>query len=228
MLQNRVDDSPAAGEAERARRARGTECMSRLASGVAHELASLLMAVCAEAEMAEEEAGEGSAAREHLEAIRGAATQAMGVTRHLLLACRPQPLQPSEIDLGAEIAAAAGLLRWVAGEGLAVELALGAALPRVTADPLHLNQFLFLVAGHAGTKLPEGGRLAVQTSRLPEGVGLAAVVEGPRLRPSLFGAAAGFRLERAEQIARDHGGALRITSQRQRVTLQLALPIAER
>jgi len=139
------------------------ETIGRLAGGVAHDINNLLTAIVLNSDVLAE-----SIAEAKLSALAGTtrmcAERASDLTRQLLAVIRDQRLPPRPTDVNVAIAAVAPLLRRTLGEHIDVEIATEARQATVMLDPGQFESAILNLALNARDAMPQGGRLAIQTS----------------------------------------------------------------
>jgi PAS domain S-box-containing protein len=138
------------------------EAIGILAGGVAHDFNNALTAIRGYAELVLTELDPTTPAWGDATALRRVAEHAASLPRQLLAFARRQTLQPRELDLGAVVGEAEGLLDHVLGQcTLTVERARATA--RVRCDPGQLQLVLVNLALNARDAMPDGGVFTVKT-----------------------------------------------------------------
>ena len=142
---------------------RRIEGIGRLAGGVAHDFNNLLTVVNGTVEIAlAREAGNAETAKDLL-TIRSAANRGAKLTRQLLAFSRQQVLQPTVLDLNANVTEMHDLLSRVIGERVAMRLELHAGLAHIRADAGQLGQVLMNLVVNARDAMPDGGVIGIRT-----------------------------------------------------------------
>lgn len=142
------------------------ETVGRLASGVAHDFNNLLTIINGHAELLLMRGGRGGADRDSLQAIHDAGLRAASLTRQLLTLGRKQPVELRRIDLNQVIDEGCRVIRRLIGEDIELEIEPAAQTLNVTADPGQLHQVILNLAVNAREAMPAGGRLTISSRRL--------------------------------------------------------------
>lgn len=162
-------------EAERAevevqlRQSQKMDAVGRLAGGLAHDLNNLLTPIlgCSELLLADWDTGE--ARRKDVQDIQEAARRAGSLTKRLLSFSRRQPHQSGVLALDEVVLGMEGLLSTILGAPIAFTVACDADLPRIEADPLHIEQVIVNLAVNARDAMPDGGRFTIEVRSVAEG-----------------------------------------------------------
>jgi CheY-like chemotaxis protein len=101
-----------------------------------------------------------------LEQMRRAAERAASLTQQLLAFSRKQVLQPKVLDLNDTVADVQKMLSRVIGEDIELVARLHPSLMAVKADPGQVEQVLMNLAVNARDAMPQGGKLAMETSNM--------------------------------------------------------------
>jgi signal transduction histidine kinase len=141
------------------------EVSSRLAGGVAHDIANVLTVIAGRGRllMTRPGAGAGGLARD-AEAILQAAERGAVLTRRFLSTLRSGGFARDVVDLNAVVAGARDLLRHLVGPNVDIEVTLDPAPMHVIGDPAQLEQVVMNLALNADDAMPEGGRLMLETT----------------------------------------------------------------
>lgn len=153
---------------EQLRNAQQLEAIGRLAGGVAHDFNNILSIIMGHAELLLA-SGVEERLRNGLEQMRRAAERAASLTQQLLAFSRKQVLQPKVLDLNEKVADVEKMLSRVIGEDIELIASLHPSLTAVKADPGQIEQVLINLAVNARDAMPQGGRLAMETSNLEIG-----------------------------------------------------------
>jgi PAS domain S-box-containing protein len=157
-----VQDVTAQREAESAlRQADRLNSLGQITGGIAHDFNNLLTVASVSLEMAADEARDGRAAPDLIEAARGALERGMRLTSQLLSYARRQPLRPEPLDLGEMLPGLVELIQRTLGERYPIRLDIGPA-PRIAADPAQLESALLNLLVNARDAMPSGGPIAVE------------------------------------------------------------------
>lgn len=166
---------------ERLRHAQKMELVGQLAGGIAHDYRNVLQIVLGQTELALDEAGPGHPLAEYLEAIRDATERSVALTQQLMTLARRQTIEPSRLDLAAEVDRALDLLRRLLGRGIRLER-MGIDTPcEVLVDPSQLDQVLVNLCVNARDAIEATGRTSgtIRIGIRGEQVDLADTRHGP-------------------------------------------------
>ena len=240
---------------EQVRQSQKMEAIGQLAGGVAHDFNNLLQVITGYVRLAMADVPAVGQARSELEQVADAASRATALVRQLLTFSRRETVRRKSLDLGRVIADTAKMLRRVIGETIRLETAGDPSLPRVYADPGHIEQILFNLCVNARDAMPEGGTLRIETSsarrdpwlaeRLPgareeEYVLLVVSDTGAGMPPEVLdhvfepffttkevGKGTGLGLATVYGIVRQHDGLIRVESEVGRgTTIRIYFPVA--
>ncbi|MBI5017600.1 MAG: response regulator [Deltaproteobacteria bacterium] len=142
------------------------QTVGRLAGGVAHDFNNLLCVINGFADLALEEAEEGSPLRETLTTIRETGERATDLTRQLLAFSRTQVLEVKCVDVNAILRGLRKMLGRMIGEDVVVQIKADARLRSVLADARQLEQVVMNLAVNARDAMPAGGTLTLETRQL--------------------------------------------------------------
>lgn len=146
----------------RSRDAERLESLGLLASGIAHDFNSILMAVSTHAELALEDLPAGAPARANVEQIRRAAERASDLCKQLMTYAGRRAPATRPADLSELARDVVRLLR--VGIPAAVELELEDRLPRVVIDEVQIRQVLMNLLTNAAQAIGDrGGRITIRT-----------------------------------------------------------------
>jgi two-component system cell cycle sensor histidine kinase/response regulator CckA len=147
------------------RLAQKMEAVGRLAGGVAHDFNNILTAILGLSEMGAASLPAGLPLRADLEEIRACALRAANLTQQLLAFSRRQIIEPRVIDLDDTMLGLSRMLRRVIGEDVDLRVEPNAAGAKLLADPGQLEQLVMNLAVNSRDAMPDGGTLAISTSR---------------------------------------------------------------
>ncbi len=164
MTQAVADREARIALADQLRQAQKMELVARLAGGVAHDFNNLLAVVLLSAGLARDEAPDGL--QPLLDDITEAAQEGAALTRQLLALGRRQALVPDLISLNEVIESQQSLLRRLAGEPVALHLALSPDLRPTRADATQIEQVVLNLCVNARDAMPEGGDLTIHTENV--------------------------------------------------------------
>ncbi|MDB6131306.1 MAG: domain S-box-containing protein, partial [Verrucomicrobiales bacterium] len=142
------------------------ELVGKLAGGVAHEFNSLLTAIIGMSELLLIDIPEVDPLRDNVVEIRKAARKAAGLTRQLLAYGGKQRLKPEIVDLNDIVAGMEGSLSHFLGKSTEIRIRLGHDLKKVKVDPGQIQHAIMNLVMNAGDAMPEGGRLAIETTNM--------------------------------------------------------------
>ena len=150
-------------QTEKLRHAEKMEALGNLAGGIAHDFNNLLQVIDGYAQLllAGENIPEGE--RAHLEHISGAGRRAATLISQLMAFSRHMEFRKVPVDLNAEVKNAVEILRHTIPKMIEIKTDLKEGLPPVPADPVHLEQVLFNLAGNSVDAMPSGGELLITT-----------------------------------------------------------------
>ncbi len=147
------------------RHAQRLEAVGRLAGGVAHDFNNLLSVIIGYSDFAMARVNDEPLRRD-IEQIRKSADRAALLTRQLLVFSRRQKVEPRAVDVNEQVSNLDKMLRRLIGEDIDLQLMLDPGPLRVTADAGQIDQVLMNLAINARDAMPNGGRLAIETSEL--------------------------------------------------------------
>ncbi len=223
---------------EQLRHAQKMEAIGRLSGGIAHDFNNLLTAIRGYSELLLTSLA-GSPLRADVEEIFNAAERAATLTGQLLAFSRRQILSPEIIVLNQRVMDMSRMLNRLIGEHIAIDLHLATDLWSVRADAAQLEQVLVNLALNARDAMPDGGRLAVETTNREitaaqaraleispgsfvemvvrdTGVGIPVEVQGRIFEPFFTtkpkGAGTGLGLSMVYGFVRQSGGAVSVHS----------------
>jgi len=149
---------------QRLRQAQRLEVVGRLAGGVAHDFNNLLTGVLLYCDLLIASLEPGHRARTYAEEIRKAGFQATGIVRQLLAVARPTNSQPRLLSLNEIAEGMRNLLVRLIGENIELRFNLDPKLGLVKIDPSQAQQILLNLVLNARDAMPQGGRIAINTS----------------------------------------------------------------
>jgi len=142
------------------------EAVGRLAGGVAHDFNNLLTAISGNVELARLELSNSNQIDDYLTEIRRAAKSAASLTRQLLSFSHRQVIEPRLINLDELVDETRTMLARLLGEDIDLQVGLTPDLGSVRIDPGQFEQVLVNLAVNARDAMPQGGRLAIETSNV--------------------------------------------------------------
>ncbi len=150
---------------EQLRQAQKMEALGALAGGIAHDLNNLLTVIISFGKFVAADLAEGSASRDDIAEVLRAADSASRLTSQLLAFSKRRPVEPILLDLDAEVARVAKMLRRTLGEPIELVVLPCEHEVDITFDPGQLDQLVFNLAVNARDAMPEGGTLTVRVGR---------------------------------------------------------------
>ena len=150
---------------------RSLDGMSRLASGVAHDIGNLLGVIANYAEIAAADSADEARRDQAMDGIAGALGRGSVLVRQLVQFARDEPAELTEVDLRATVAALRDWLEIAAGPHHGLELDLQ-PVPPVRADPRLVEQVVVNLVINARDALsvealPTEGTITVTTAHVP-------------------------------------------------------------
>ena len=217
------------------------EAIGQLAGGVAHDFNNLLTVIHGNTSILQMDDTSDEHRAEALVEIARATERAAGLTRQLLTFSRRQVLQPRQLDINDIVTGLARMLERVLGEDVRLHVKLYPRRLVTRADAGMLDQVVMNLVVNARDAMPEGGELTIETSetrveaeelvRFPDarpgphvcvrvtdtGGGippetLAHIFE-PFFTTKAPGKGTGLGLATVFGIIKQHGGAVRVTSE---------------
>jgi len=170
---------------ERLREAERLSAVGKLASGIAHEIRNPLNFMNLSIDHIRARLGSGrpdgtAEALALMSNIKAEIHRLNTMIENFLTVGKPLALNKSEVDLGTLIQDVVGLAQQKAVEqGIAIEVAGGASVPRLQADPLQIKTCLMNVVLNAIQAMPAGGRLRIATVSGPRTVDVTISDTGP-------------------------------------------------
>ena len=142
------------------------DAVGQLTGGVAHDFNNILTVITGTIGILEEAVADQPQLAAVAKLIDEAADRGANLTKHLLAFARKQPLQPLEIDVNALVLEAAKLLRPTLGEHIEITPLLAEDAWTALADPNQLTTAVLNLAINARDAMPNGGKLAFETSNV--------------------------------------------------------------
>lgn len=140
------------------------EAVGRLTGGVAHDFNNLLTGVMLYCDLLLSSIDTRDRRRRYADEIRNAILQASSLVSQLLVFARPQSGPVSPLLLNDVFVAMRDLLTRLIGENINLEMYLDPELGMVEIDQAQAQQILLNLVLNARDALPDGGRIAVETS----------------------------------------------------------------
>ena len=161
------DATELAGLEEQLRQAQKMEVIGRLAGGVAHDFNNQLTVILGCLDLLELQLVETDPLRHQVAMMRNAAERSAALTRQLLVFSRKEALKPQALDLNALLRNLEKMVRRLIGEAITLVCEYDAHLPPLLADAGQFEQIVMNLAVNARDAMPQGGRLALRTARVP-------------------------------------------------------------
>lgn len=141
------------------------DAVGQLTGGIAHDFNNLLAIILGYGELLRESLSD-PAAIGLTDKIIEATERGGDLVRRLLVFARKQRLEPHAMNLNERLPGVVALLQRTLGENVRIELALGADLWPVRADPGQIDDALVNLAINARDAMPEGGLLTIRTENV--------------------------------------------------------------
>ena len=148
------------------RHAQKMDAVGQLTGGVAHDFNNILTVITGTIGILEEAVADQPQLAAIAKLIDEAAERGANLTKHLLAFARKQPLQPIEVDVNALVLEAAKLLNPTLGENIEITPLLAEDAWTALADPNQLTTAVLNLAINARDAMPNGGKLALETSNI--------------------------------------------------------------
>ena len=142
------------------------EVIGHLVSGVAHDFNNILAVIIGYSDLITADLGSDGPVRKYIEEIRHASERAAGLTRQLLVFGRKQSVIPVVLDLNDVVIDLEKLLRRLIDANIEMTTVLGKKIGHVRADAGYLGQVLMNLVVNARDAMPNGGKLAIETTNV--------------------------------------------------------------
>jgi len=142
------------------------DAIGQLTGGVAHDFNNILTVITGTIGILEEAVAGEPQLVAVTRLIDEAAERGANLTRHLLAFARKQPLQPLEVDVNSLVLEAAKLLHPTLGEHIEITPLLAEDAWTALVDPNQLTTAVLNLALNARDAMPNGGKLALETSNI--------------------------------------------------------------
>jgi len=142
------------------------DAIGQLTGGVAHDFNNILTVITGTIGILEESVADKPELVAITKLIDEAAERGANLTKHLLAFARKQPLQPLEVDVNALVLEAAKLLHPTLGENVEITPLLAEDAWTALVDPNQLSTAVLNLALNARDAMPNGGKLALETSNI--------------------------------------------------------------
>ncbi len=137
------------------------QAVGQLTGGVAHDFNNLLMAVLGSLEIVQRRIAPDPRITPFLENAVEGARRGAALTQRMLSFARRQELDLQPVDLGALVHGMKELMERSLDPTITIETRFPMALPRVTADPHHLEAALLNLVVNARDAMPSGGSIVI-------------------------------------------------------------------
>ena len=148
------------------RHAQKMDAVGQLTGGVAHDFNNILTVITGTIGILEEAVADQPQLAAVAKLIDEAAERGANLTKHLLAFARKQPLKPLEIDVNALVLETAKLLQPTLGEHIEITPLLAEDAWTALVDPNQLTTAVLNLAINARDAMPDGGKLALETSNV--------------------------------------------------------------
>ena len=148
------------------RHAQKMDAVGQLTGGVAHDFNNILTVITGTIGILEEAVADQPQLAAIAKLIDEAADRGANLTKHLLAFARKQPLQPLEVDVNALVLESAKLLHPTLGEHIEITPLLDDDVWTALIDPNLLTTAVLNLAINARDAMPNGGKLALETSNI--------------------------------------------------------------
>lgn len=199
------------------------ELVGAMAAGLAHDMRNHLTAIQGQIDLALLKAPSGPQAK-HLESAMEACGGMSSILKDLISFGKPKERIIEQVSLNALVVKAAGLLEFSGGRLLNVALDLDPSSPRVTGNPVQLEQVILNLGFNAKDATRAGGTVSVRTGTRAEeafvevrdsGTGMSPEVKA-RLFTPFFSTkdekGTGLGLAMVANIAKSHKGRIEVES----------------
>jgi len=150
---------------EQVRHSQKMDAIGRLAGGIAHDFNNILQLIHGHLTVALEHVPVESPPASAVSAALKTVVRACALTRQLLTFSRRDALQLGALDLAAEIADLATLMRGVIGEHITLHVTSETDLPAVRMDRTQLEQIILNLSINARDAMPSGGQIGIDARR---------------------------------------------------------------
>ncbi|MCK1516631.1 PAS domain S-box protein [Bradyrhizobium sp. 190] len=148
------------------RHAQKMDAVGQLTGGVAHDFNNILTVITGTIGILEEAVADQPQLAAIAKLIDEAAERGANLTKHLLAFARKQPLQPVDVDVNALVLESAKLLHPTLGENIEITPLLAEDAWTALVDPNLLTTAVLNLAINARDAMPNGGKLALETSNV--------------------------------------------------------------
>jgi PAS domain S-box-containing protein len=153
--------------------------IGQLAGGIAHDFNNLLTVIQGNSDLALDGLDPRSTTYADIHEIKHAATSAAALTKQLLAFSRRQMLQPRPIELREIMRGLESMLSRLIGDNIELVLELDQNSGFVLADYGQIEQVIINLALNARDAMPDGGRITISTSTVPQSAKIGAQLASP-------------------------------------------------
>ncbi len=168
---------------EQYRQAQKMEAVGQLAGGVAHDFNNLLQIITGYLDLAMHRLSPQHPAQHELGEVARATTRATALVRQLLTFSRRDTMRSEIVDLDQLIGNLTKMLRRMIEEHIEVCTASRGSVPRILADPGHIEQVIVNLCVNARDAMPNGGTLRIETASVAIDADAAAQHPGAAAGP---------------------------------------------
>jgi two-component system cell cycle sensor histidine kinase/response regulator CckA len=147
------------------RRSQKMEAVGRLASGITHDFSNLLTAIDGYCEMVLLKSGNPELVKKNVQKIKEVNKTTSSLIRQLLAFSRKRVLQTQTLDINSIIMNIKSLLERFIGENIELITDLDTESGIIQADQSQIEQIIMNLAINARDAMPDGGVLAISTSK---------------------------------------------------------------
>lgn len=140
------------------------EVVGQLAGGVAHDFNNVLAVIMGYSDLIVQDLGPNHPLQKYIEEVRHAAKRAAGLTQQLLIFSRKQTVQAVTLDLNEVVESMEKMLRRLIDENVEMTVVYGNSIGQIKADSGYVWQVLMNLVINARDAMPNGGKLAIETS----------------------------------------------------------------
>ena len=140
--------------------------LGEMTGGIAHDFRNILTIVASGLRVAERNAGNPDKLKSALAAIQEGVERGERMTSRLLSFASEQELMAGPEDVNTLLRKLEAFLKYGAGSGVRIELALAADLPTCLVDPPRFNAAILNLVVNARDAMPEGGIIRISTAEI--------------------------------------------------------------
>ncbi|WP_020180044.1 PAS domain S-box protein [Methylopila sp. M107] len=150
------------------RQAQKMEAVGQLTGGIAHDFNNLLTGITGSLDLMLTRIRQGRVGEieRYVDVAQGAAKRAAALTHRLLAFSRRQTLDPQPTDVNRLIAGMEDLLRRTVGPQIRLDVVAAPGLFGALVDPHQLENAILNLVINARDAMPDGGRIAIETSNV--------------------------------------------------------------